>query len=73
MDFTQIYLTDCLLVQLLIIMMKQHVKFYFQSTLGTFIFYSTFLKVEKQEDSFGFQYIPRSRDMLPAPPPAQNC
>ena len=28
---------------------------------------------QKQEDSYCFQYNPRSRDLLPRLPPAQNC
>ena len=57
------------------IMLEQHVTFFyfFQSILGIVIFHSTFLKVENQEDSFCFSYIPRSHDLLPTPPPAQNC
>ena len=35
------------LIQLLAIMMEQHVNFYFQSILGILIFYSTFLEIEK--------------------------
>ena len=42
------------LVHLLIIIMKQVVSCYFQSILGMIIFHSTFLKVERQEDSFRF-------------------
>ena len=34
--------------------MEQYVNVFFQSILCIFIFYSTFLKVEKQEDSFYF-------------------
>ena len=47
-------------VQLLIIMMEQHAKFYFWSILCIFIhvFYSTFLEVEKQEYFSGFSTSP---------------
>ena len=55
---TMLYSTGCLFVQLLIIMLEQHVNFYFQSILGIFIFYSTFLKVEKQKNSFCFSTSP---------------
>ena len=52
-DITQIYLTGCFLVQLLIIMME-HISVYFKSISCIFIFYSTFLKVEVQENPFCF-------------------
>ena len=39
-------------------MMEQHVNLYFRSILGTFIFYSTFLKVEMQEDFSVFSTSP---------------
>ena len=53
-------------------MMEKRANFYFQSILGIFIFHSTFLKGEKQDDSFCFQYMHRSRDLLPTPLPAES-
>ena len=60
------------LAQSLIMVMEQHVNFYVQSILGIFIFHSTFPKGEKQDDSFCFKYMRRSRDLLPTPPPAES-
>ena len=65
MDITQIYLTGCFLVQLLIIMMEQHVNFYFQSILGIFIFYSAFLEVEKKKLLSVFRTIAGHRNCFP--------
>ena len=48
------YISLIVFVQLLIIMMEQYVDFTFKSILGIFIFYSTLLEVEKQEDSIWF-------------------
>ena len=57
--------------QLLVIMMKQ--QFLFSINIRYIHHFSTFLKVEKPEDSICFKYTPRSRDLLPTIASAQNC
>ena len=52
------YTWPVVLVQLFIIMVEQHVNFYFRSILGIFIFYSTLPEVEKQAYFSGFSTSP---------------